>query len=58
MPRRTSEPSGKAREAGKWYKGLGETLLWPLKDKETQRTLDVIRAQKGTCDLALSIDNT
>ena len=39
-------------------RGLGKTLVWPLKEKETQRTLDIIRAQKGTCDLALNIDNT
>ena len=39
-------------------KGLGKALVWPLKDKETQRTLDVIRAQKGTCNFALNADNT
>lgn len=40
------------------FKGLGKTLVWPLKEKETQRTLEVIRAQRGTCDLALNVDNT
>lgn len=38
-------------------KGIGKTLVWPLKEKETQKTLDIIRAQKGTCDLALNINN-
>jgi hypothetical protein len=39
-------------------RGLQKTLVWPLKEKETQRTLDIIRAQKGTCDIALNMDNT
>jgi hypothetical protein len=39
-------------------RGLGRALLWPLKEKEIRKTLDIIRAQKATCDLALNIDNT
>jgi hypothetical protein len=39
-------------------RGLGRALLWPLKDKEIRKTLDIIRAQKATCNLALNIDNT
>jgi hypothetical protein len=39
-------------------KGLGKMLVWPLKEKETQRVLDTIRAQKTTCAFALNADNT
>lgn len=38
-------------------KDLGKTLMWPLKEKETQRALDIIRAQKVTCGLALNVEN-
>jgi hypothetical protein len=38
-------------------RGIGKTLMWPLKEKEIQRLLDTIRAQKSTCDFALNADN-
>jgi hypothetical protein len=48
----------KLSEPATGLKGLGKTLVWPLKEKETQRSLDIIRAQKGTCSFALCADNT
>ena len=39
-------------------KDLAKMLVWPLKEKEIQRVLKTIRAQKATCDLALNADNT
>jgi hypothetical protein len=48
----------KLSEPATGLKRLGKALVWPLNEKEAQRSLDIIRAQKATCHFALNADNT